>query len=291
MKKIFIFIALSCAITAVAQQSADQTEREARMRAEMEAAQQKYYANADTCIYGVRYVFDYLYNKAQGMRFLEDRIVLVRPEETLDMSWEGFGEHRWRMKNSDPNTGDMTLHYRLTPDFYFYNTSTDSLQTVYRVLTEEFNLGKERLGNDWKITDRVENIAGLPCRKATLEKGGRQWTAWFTDKLPYQAAPRDFGGLPGVIIDLSDADGEVGWHFFRTEHNLPDHKLYIKHPEKYAALTSDKARRIIRLYGRSEPKYVQESGIYEQLPAYVPEMMRPSTGLDACNIDNPIVKE
>ncbi len=284
-------MAISAALIATAQKPTEQAEREARMRVEMEEAMNRYYANADTCIYGVRYVFDYLYNKTQGKRFLEDRIVLVRPEQTLDMSWEGIGEHRWRMKNPDPNTGDMTLHYRLTPDFYFYDILTDSLQTVYRVLTEEFDMGTRHLANDWKISDRTETVSGFPCRKATLNRGGREWTAWFTSELPYAAAPRDFGGLPGVIIELCDSDGEVRWHFFGTENNLADHKLYIKHPEKYASATPEEARLIIKLYGRSEPRYVQESGIYDKLPKYVPEMMRPSTGLDACNIDNPIVRE
>ena len=49
---------------------------------------------------------------------------------------------------------------------------------------------------NWKIEDEVKKIGIYNCQKATLEIGGRKWTAWFTPDVPLNFGPYKFQGLP-----------------------------------------------------------------------------------------------
>lgn len=64
---------------------------------------------------------------------------------------------------------------------------------------------------DWKILADKEKIGAYNTQKATIEFGGRQWTAWFTTDLPFQDGPYKFSGLPGLIVKVEDADKNYSW--------------------------------------------------------------------------------
>lgn len=38
--------------------------------------------------------------------------------------------------------------------------------------------------------------------------GGRQWIAWFTSEIPLSEGPYKFGGLPGLILEVADSEGD-----------------------------------------------------------------------------------
>lgn len=61
---------------------------------------------------------------------------------------------------------------------------------------------------DWTLGTAKRTIVGMECQEATCSCGGREWTAWFAPKLAYPYGPYKLGGLPGLILDLSDRDGE-----------------------------------------------------------------------------------
>lgn len=57
----------------------------------------------------------------------------------------------------------------------------------------------------WKIGKETKEIMGYTCTKATASHRGRDWTAWFTNDIPMSRGPLYFGGLPGLIMELSDS--------------------------------------------------------------------------------------
>ena len=59
----------------------------------------------------------------------------------------------------------------------------------------------------WTLGDETKEILGYECSKATCRWRGRDWTAWYSE-LPYSDGPWIFGGLPGLIMELTDATGE-----------------------------------------------------------------------------------
>lgn len=57
----------------------------------------------------------------------------------------------------------------------------------------------------WKIETDKKKIDKFDVQKATTEFGGRSWTAWFAQELPFQDGPYKFSGLPGLILELEDS--------------------------------------------------------------------------------------
>lgn len=67
----------------------------------------------------------------------------------------------------------------------------------------------------WKILSAdTATVSGYPCQKATTSYAGRFYTAWFTRQLPFADGPYKFSGLPGLIVDISDARQD--YHFKLT---------------------------------------------------------------------------
>ena len=292
-------LALCVAAPAQAQQHRGgqrQNQSPEEMKAQAEAYQKKmaeerqaYYADADTALYGVRYRFKYLYNKAENLRYEEDRVALISPKTTLEMSWEGIGEQRWRQAHDGKRSNDPGLAYHLTPSYRFYYPEENRLLQTYRVLADEFVVSDTLPALDWKLEEGERKFDQYTAKKATLDRGGRHWTAWYSEELTGRAAPADFIGLPGVLLELEDSTGEVSWKFNGFVFNTPDSKLYIKEPAALRRVPADHLRKIRRIFARSSDNYLQSSGVYDKDKASYPEKYRPSTGIDALTSDNPLL--
>ena len=63
----------------------------------------------------------------------------------------------------------------------------------------------------WNIKTNKKNILGYSCQKAVLNYKGRSYIAWFSDKLTFQNGPWKFGGLPGLILEISDTQNHYSF--------------------------------------------------------------------------------
>ena len=295
MKKILITLVAAMAILPSAAQQQrrqqgqnpeDARKQREEMMAQMKKDAAEYYADADTADYGVRYRFKMLFDKERNLRFEEDRVVLVTDSVTLDMSYEGIGETRWRL--SGKQGGDPGLAYHLTPSFYFYYPSTGRQVKTYRVISDDLLVSDTTVRNRWDISDETKKIGGYACRKATATIGGRAWTAWFTTGLKGQAAPRHLTGLPGVVLEASDDTGDIAWVFGGLVKSEPESTLFIKFPGKFVHVPADKLQMVIKLFAISGNSYIDQAGLNARTQSHYPEKLRPSTGLDACRVTNPI---
>lgn len=79
-----------------------------------------------------------------------------------------------------------------------------------RMLNSDFGYVDETKIN-WNITSDKQKIGDYETQKATAEFGGRQWTAWFTESIPFPDGPYKFSGLPGLIVKIEDADKNYSW--------------------------------------------------------------------------------
>lgn len=109
-------------------------------------------------------------------------------------SYSNVSVNPWPLEIIRPIRGDKAdLKYRLsTSAFFVYSDSVPSL---------EWNFSDETTGS----------ILGYECRKATTEFAGRSYTAWFTTEIPLPFGPYKFGGLPGLILKLEDAEKQFIW--------------------------------------------------------------------------------
>ena len=58
----------------------------------------------------------------------------------------------------------------------------------------------------WKLENEFSKILHFDVQKATIEFGGRKWTAWFAKEIPIQDGPYKFKNLPGLILKIEDSN-------------------------------------------------------------------------------------
>ena len=56
----------------------------------------------------------------------------------------------------------------------------------------------------WTLLNESQFILSYSCQKATTTFRGRKYEAWFTTNIPINNGPWKFGGLPGLILKVSD---------------------------------------------------------------------------------------
>jgi GLPGLI family protein len=98
----------------------------------------------------------------------------------------------------------------------------------------------------WEISNERQAILSYSCQKATVSFRGRDFIAWFTTEIPVPNGPWKFGGLPGLILKLSDSKG----HFIFECNGIE--QLKKKEPIRYYQLNYTKISRedLNKLYQR-----------------------------------------
>ncbi|GEN74402.1 GLPGLI family protein [Chryseobacterium hagamense] len=109
------------------------------------------------------------------------------------------------------------------------NLETREIQKI--IFTNFFNdkysiLIDEKL--DWKILPDKKKIADLDCQMATVNYGGQNWTAWFTQSLPVPESPYVFNGLPGLIVNISDSQSDYSFSLIKTKEFKKDNLFAVR---------------------------------------------------------------
>lgn len=93
---------------------------------------------------------------------------------------------------------------------YVFKDSSDSCTRVYNTngSTGSYHYSEPLGGMQWQIGDSTKNILGYECIKAETDFRGRRWTAWFTPEIPLQDGPWKLCGLPGLILEASETEGQ-----------------------------------------------------------------------------------
>lgn len=60
----------------------------------------------------------------------------------------------------------------------------------------------------WRLTEERAEFLGFSCIKAVTDRDGKTVEAWFTPEIPVPAGPAPYGGLPGLILILTEDDGQ-----------------------------------------------------------------------------------
>ena len=58
---------------------------------------------------------------------------------------------------------------------------------------------------EWELLDESREIKGYICYRAECDFRGRRWIAWYTPEIAIMDGPWKFGGLPGMIFEVSDS--------------------------------------------------------------------------------------
>lgn len=131
-----------------------------------------------------------------------------------------------------------------TNDSYFF----DKNSSKFVIKKDDGNLFFLNEKQDWVITSETKKIGNYLCYKATSEKSGMDKfgkekstpvVAWFAPGLPYGFGPKDFNGLPGLILELQfykpvylatkiDVDNKATRDIVLPKGKMIDYKVYQK---------------------------------------------------------------
>lgn len=114
---------------------------------------------------------------------------------------------------SDSIIRSMQISKNLSLDFsnvpktrfkYIVVKENNKVSYYETLLKYKFAYSEQPLTN-WKITNETLKIGTYNCQKATIDYGGREWTAWYTIDIPINDGPYKFANLPGLIVKISDS--------------------------------------------------------------------------------------
>lgn len=125
-------------------------------------------------------------------------------------------------------TARVNLSSRNTTKDFFYKESRDSVIKTHDDFLETSIYFNDYAKQEWKLIDSTKTIMGLACNKATTEFRGRKYEAWYTHEIPVNYGPRNFHGLPGLILEIEESTGilKILATKIKTEKTEKTEKLY-----------------------------------------------------------------
>lgn len=144
---------------------------------------------------------------------------------------------------------------------YFKNLKEKRFANKTAIMGKPF-LVKDSLPNyNWELSSETKNIGNYTCYKATFTREVEnvnmslvngapkevktikvvKTTAWYTPQIPISNGPRDYQGLPGLILEINDGTTTI----VCTEIVLnPTEEIKILEPKKGKVVTQDKFEKI-----------------------------------------------
>jgi GLPGLI family protein len=129
------------------------------------------------------------------------------------------------------NTGHQTKR-NISPhdnigEYNLYNVAKDSLYSRKYLFDQIYFVKEKKPDIQWDITDSTKKIGDYRCTMATADFRGRNYTAWFTPKIPVHYGPWKLIGLPGLILKAYDQKKEI---YFSAQKIVLKHTGTIGHP-------------------------------------------------------------
>lgn len=163
------------------------------------------------------------FTSEESMYFLEDKM-------------EGDNEISFNMNRIF--AGDDSKYYKnlLTNEYFYESSLFDELELI------------EIEPKTWEITQETKSIGGFLCYKAiNVNSGNTKMNpiAWFTPQIPVGFGPKNFSGLPGLVLELETSKNK----FIATQIILnPAQEIKIKKPNKGKKVTAKEIRERSRAF-------------------------------------------
>lgn len=113
----------------------------------------------------------------------------------------------------------------------------------------------------WKITTEHQKISNYNCTKATLNFRGRNYTAWFAEAIPLPLGPWKFGGLPGLIIKVSDSENKFVYELREIDLKAKFDERLVDTPQIYNLDKPLTHKGFIDIYNAKIESYIKMSRV------------------------------
>lgn len=130
----------------------------------------------------------------------------------------------------------------------YKNYPKGKMTVLDRINDTEYLYEDKMNTQDWQFQTDTMTIMGYLCQKAVCEWRGREYEAWFTPDIPVSEGPLKFGGLPGLIMKLSDSLQE--WTYEIDGIQYLNRPIVMRPPVKGKAYQKTTRMKFLRGYRR-----------------------------------------
>jgi GLPGLI family protein len=128
--------------------------------------------------------------------------------------------------------------------------------TIISKLLGEYLLNFDFPEIKWTILNETKEIGGTSCQKAKGVFGGRNYTVWFAESIPFSSGPWKLIGLPGLILAASDDTNRIKFEFSGLEYPKTNTELISW--AKAEKISEEEYQKLTRAYF-ADPKSFLES--------------------------------
>ena len=116
-----------------------------------------------------------------------------------------------RMSTADQVQANPERYIGGTSWSVYKNYPTGKFTTTDKIATDWFLVEELIPELQWTLTDDTKEILGYKCKSAKCSFRSREYSAYYTDEIPVADGPWKFGGLPGFIMEVCDADNHYSF--------------------------------------------------------------------------------
>ncbi|PCI34157.1 MAG: hypothetical protein COB60_06360 [Flavobacteriaceae bacterium] len=103
--------------------------------------------------------------------------------------------------------GTIVLNIRDNQNPQFYYNSKEKGFYFSQIVYNQHLFVKDNFIINWNLSNEIKRINDIKCQKATTKFRGREYVAWFTNKIPISFGPWKLNGLSGLILEVYDTTG------------------------------------------------------------------------------------
>jgi len=146
-------------------------------------------------------------------------------------------------------------------DILYKNISQNRMAHKTELMGKVFLIKDNLVAYDWELTGETKNIGNYTCYKAKFEREEediqinmidgevkeekvtkkRTLVAWYTPEVPISNGPSNYGGLPGLILEVNDGNQTIVCSEIVLN---PKEVKEIKEPTKGKVVTRDEFSKI-----------------------------------------------
>jgi GLPGLI family protein len=147
--------------------------------------------------------------------------------------------------NSEDDGGEVRMDFKIArPENYQYRDIAKGQRIESTEFFGRFFLIEEQPKRmKWKLSAEQKQVAGYLCQKAVLQDTSRQVEAWFAPQIPVGIGPGEFADLPGLILEISMANGDRTMVADRVDLKALGEKA-IEKPKKGKSVTREEFTKI-----------------------------------------------
>ena len=167
-------------------------------------------------------------------------------------------------------------------DILYKNISENRVAHKTELLGKVFLIKDNLVAYDWELTGETKNIGNYTCYKAVYEKEEediqidmidgevkeekvtkkRTLVVWYTTDVPISNGPNNYGGLPGLILEVNDGDLTIVCSELVLN---PKEVKEIKEPvkgkivtrEKFSKISLEKTKEMMNRYRSRDGKGIE----------------------------------